>query len=463
MYTCNFMQKISTSFCLSFLGLVLLVSGCAEPCVYPDVRSGKIRLVNAMVDVPKITVFINGKVFKADYDYSPLPSFGYYTTMADGSPIFVGDSLPIVVTSDAAGKDTVMKQYVSLDLHLQTLIVSGRRTRKQISDPDTRVIIKTDDGEGESDPNKTLVSFVHAIPDLPTIDVYLSKVASGVPFTTLSYGEFTKHEILPFNDGITVTEAGNPSNVIFSLPYGFVQEGFFLKIVMRGATKPVDSEPLAGPFVMNDLGANGYTIDFETSGIRFVNGMRDERLSLLVTNPNEKIPRNNVPGQAPVLDINPDSIGKYFAVGTASFRNTYWYFSKTQNGNDTIYSFPHIIKKNERWTVVAVAGNLPTDISHLTLLDTMSFAQGDSTRVRVVNISPDHATIRFTLGGRTVSMPIKAVEYFTIPYGPHQITFFDGTDSNTYTLNVNQSGRPITVFILPDKAGKSYPVSVSDE
>lgn len=457
------MQRISTSFYLFILAIIFFASGCSEPCTYPDVRSGKIRLVNAMVDVPKITVFINGKVFKADYDYAPLPSFGYYTTMADGSPIFVGDSLPIVVTSDAAGRDTVMKQFVSLDLHLQTLVVSGRLKRKQVSDPDTRLIIRTDDEEGEPIDTLTLVSFMHAIPDLRTIDVYLSKVASGTPFATLSYGEYTDHEILPFNDGITVTEAGNPSNVIFSLPYGFVQDGFFLKIIMRGATKPVDSEPLAGPFVMNDLGANGYTIDFETTGIRFVNGMRNQQLSLLATNPGETIPRNNIPGQAPVLDINPDSIGKYFAVGTASFRDTYWYFSKTPNGNDTIYSFPHIIKKNERWTMVAVAGKLPTDISHLTLIDTMSFAQAGFTRVRVVNISPDHTTVGFTLGGRTVSMPIKGVEYFTVPYGPHQITFSDGTTSNNYTLNVNQSGRPITVFILPDKTGNSYPVAVSDD
>lgn len=457
------MQKISTSFCLSFLGLVLLLSGCSEPCVYPDVRSGKIRLVNAMVDVPKITVFINGKVFKADYDYAPLPTFGYYTTMADGSPIFVGDSLPIVITSDAAGKDTVMKKYVSLDLHLRTLIVSGRRTRKQVSDPDTKVIINTDDEEGEDDKNKTLVSFVHAIPDLTTLDVYLGKVASGSPFTTLSYGTFTIHEILPFNDGITVTEAGNPSNVIFSLPYGFNQPGFFLKIVMRGATKPVDDEPLAGPFVMNDLGSNGYTIDFETSGIRFVNGMRNQQLSLLVTNPNVRDPRNNVPGQEPVLDIDGDSISKYFGLGTASFRNTYWFFSKTREGVDTIYSYLDSVYKYQRLTMIAVAGKLPTDISHLTLIDTMSFAQSGFTRVRVVNISPDHTTVGFTLGGRTVSMLIKGVEYFTIPYGPHQITFSDGTTSNNYTLNVNQSGRPITVFILPDKAGKSYPVAVSDE
>jgi len=457
------MQKISTSFYLSILGLVLLVSGCSDPCTYPDLRSGKIRLVNAMVDVPKITVFINGKVFKADYDYAPLPTFGYYTTMADGSPIFVGDSLPIVITSDVAGKDTVMRQYVSLDLHLQTLIVSGRRTRRQVSDPDTRVNLRTDDEEGEQNPNKTLVSFVHAIPDLKTLDVYLGKVATGSPFATLEYGTFTIHEVLPFNDGITVTEAGNPSNVIFSLPYGFNQPSFFIKIVMRGATKPVDGEPLAGPFAMNDLGANGYTIDFETTGIRFVNGMRNQQLSLLVTNPGETIPRNNVPGQAPVLDINPDSMGKYFAVGTASFRDTYWYFSKTPNGYDTIYSFLHSIKKNERWTIVSVAGTLPTDISPLALIDTMSFAQAGFTRVRVVNISPDHSTVGFTLGGRTVSMQIKDVEYFTIPYGSHQITFSDGTTSNNYTLNVNQSGRPITMFILPDKTGKSYPVTVSND
>lgn len=455
------MQRISTSFYLFILAIILFASGCSDPCTYPDLRSGKIRLINAMVDVPKITVFINGKVFKSNYDYEPLPSFGYYTTMEDGSPIFVGDSLPVVITSDAAGRDTIMKKYVSLDLHLQTLIVAGRFNCVQPTDADTRIIIRTDDEEGEPDINRTLLSFVHAIPDLPAIDVYLSQKAEGTPFATLQYGEFTIHELLPQNDGITVTEAGNPSKIIFSLPYGFNQPGFFIKTVIRGATKPVDGEPLAAPFVMNDLGANGYTLDFETTGIRFVNGVRNQQLSLLVTNPGERIPRNNVPGQAPVLDIGPDSVGKYFGIGTASFRDTYWFFSRTTNGNDTIYSFPHIIKKNERWTMVAVAGKNPTDVSHITLIDSMSCFHNGSSEVRVVNISSDHNSISFSLGGKSVSLQQKQLDYFMASSGTHQLTFTDGTTSGNYTLDIPPTGRPITIFILPDKAGKQYPVAVS--
>jgi hypothetical protein len=462
------MQKISTSFCLSFLGLALLVSGCAEPCVYPDVRSGKIRLVNAMVDVPKITVFINGKIFKADYDYAPLPSFGYYTSMADGSPIFVGDSLPIVITSDAAGKDTVMKKYVSLNLSRQTLVVSGRRTRKQQSDPDTRTIIRLNDEETPVDKENTIARFVQAVPDFAAIDIYF-KDASVTPalitlFGSVNYGESIPHKIVPKNDGMIITEKGNFSNVIIDVPYPFVAKGLLATIVVRGAAKPIDSEPLVAPFAFTDLNFNGYTLDFETSGIRFVNGMRNQPLNLLVSNPNERVPRNNVPGQDPVLDIGPDSISKYFGLGTASFRKTFWFFSKTREGVDTVYSYFDSVYKNQRLTMVAVAGKLPTDIiSHLTLIDTMSFAQAGFTRVRVVNISPDHTTIGVTLYGRTVSMSLKDVEYFTIPYGPNQITFFEGTSSDTTTLNVNQSGRPITIFILPEKAGKSYPVVVSDE
>ncbi|HEY6171152.1 MAG TPA: hypothetical protein VIX80_02725, partial [Candidatus Kapabacteria bacterium] len=193
------------------------------------------------------------------------------------------------------------------------------------------------------------------------------------------------------------------------------------------------------------------------------NGMRNQQLSLLVSNPDENVPRSNVPGQDPVKDIGADSISKYFGLGTAAFRKTNWYFSKTREGVDTIYSYFDSVYKYQRLTMVAVAGTGVNDVSHLTLIDTMSFAQNGSTRVRVVNISPDHATIGFTLDGKTVSMSIKDVEYFTVPYGPHQITFFDGTDSNNYTLNVNQSGRPVTMFILPDKIGESYPVAVSDE
>jgi len=461
------MQRVNAAFYLFIFTIIIFIGGCSEPCTYPNPGSSKIRLVNAMVDVPKITVFINGKAFKTDYDYVPLPSFGYYPTMADGSPIFAGDSLPIVITSDAAGKDTVMKKYVSLSLDRQTLVVAGRRTRKQISDPDTRTIIRLNDEEGEVVKEKTVARFVQAVPDFAAIDIFFVDTSQTPDLITLfgsvNYGESIPHKVLPENDGMIITEKGNFSNVIIEVPYPFEVKNLLATIVVRGAAKAIDSEPLAAPFAFTDLDFNGYTIDFETSGIRFVNGMRNQQLSLLVSNPGENVPRNKVPGQEPVLEIGADSISKYFGLGTASFRKTNWYFSKTREVFDTIYSYFDSVYKYQRLTMVAVAGTGVNDVSHLTLIDTMSFAQNGSTRVRVVNISPDHATIGFTLDGKTVSMSIKDVEYFTVPYGTYKITFFEGTSSNTYTLNVNQSGRPITMFILPDKIGESYPVAVSDE
>src|SRR5690349_17264726 len=115
---------------LAFFALVLTACanfwGCEADCVYPDQQFFRLRLLNAMPDQPKITVFINGKLFKRDYSYAPPADFGYTDRYADGSPLPLGKSLNVVVTSDAAGIDTLHKGTISPNLHRQTLIIMGR-------------------------------------------------------------------------------------------------------------------------------------------------------------------------------------------------------------------------------------------------------------------------------------------------------------------------------------------------
>jgi hypothetical protein len=428
-----------------------------------------------MTDVPKVTVFIGNKLFRKDYTYDPPVDFGYYTTFADGSPLGIGDSLLFVITKDAAGKDTVMKQRVSLDLHYQTIVVAGHRERKDLSTPDTRLILRLIDNDIASN-NATLVRFVHVIPDLPAIDVYINDSTGKPPifFASLKYGEHTGHDTLPNNFGITVTEAGKPENKIFSIPYAFNFPSFFATGLIRGSSKPVDSEPVAGPFVLSDKEIGNFILDFSTAATRFVNGMRTtEPLSLLVTNPPEtndppgtRIPRHSVPGQEPVLNIGVDSVSHYFPVGVAALGKTIWFFSRNTDA-DTIHSFPDTLVKNIRHTMVAVEGTKlgqsGLSISHLIITDTMSNTAGDSARVMIADISPDHTTITVTVNGRSVTLKQKDISYFTLPWGTHTVAFDDGTSQGNYTLTVKTGSRPISLFILPDKIAKKYPITVSDE
>src|SRR5690349_12454236 len=100
--------------------------GCETPCDYPDLQTFRMRLLNAMPDQPKITVFINGKRFKHDYTYAPPEDFGYTDMYEDGTPLPLGDSIEVVVTSDAAGLNVLHTGFIKPNLHQQTLIVAGR-------------------------------------------------------------------------------------------------------------------------------------------------------------------------------------------------------------------------------------------------------------------------------------------------------------------------------------------------
>ena len=98
-------QRIVTFILAIFAGMAFF--GCETPCDYPALQTFRMRLLNAMPDQQKITVFINGKRFKHDYTYAPPEDFGYTDMYEDGTPLPLGDSIEVRVTSDAAGLNVV--------------------------------------------------------------------------------------------------------------------------------------------------------------------------------------------------------------------------------------------------------------------------------------------------------------------------------------------------------------------
>ncbi len=134
-----------------FASLVVILaspwlSGCSSPCTYPDQRGVKIRLLNAMPDMPVITVFIDGKLFVQNFSYDPGSDFGYEGSYKDGSPLSASDSSLFVVTSDPSGKDTLISHRVFINFNRQTVIVMGRGKWKAPQVKTAR-IIKLDDQE----------------------------------------------------------------------------------------------------------------------------------------------------------------------------------------------------------------------------------------------------------------------------------------------------------------------------
>ena len=220
-------------FAFAFFALILasqFLGGCGEPCTYPDQRPITVRFVNSIVDFPKVTVFVNDSLFKKDFPYEPS-SLSYNTTYLNGKPLPSSDSVHFVVTSDPAGKDTLVNSYVRLDAHIQTVYAMGIGKNKLFGEKRTAKLLRLidDDIPEEKRDTNLWLRFVHAVPDLPGLDIYFKKELSptDVPYASIQYGESTERFNIRPSDipGLIITEAGNKNNVIIELPYAFFSSG----------------------------------------------------------------------------------------------------------------------------------------------------------------------------------------------------------------------------------------------
>ncbi len=464
-----------------FAALIIIItspflSGCSAPCTYPDQRGVKIRVLNAMTDMPVITVFINGKLFVQNFTYDPPADFGYLETYKDGSALSAGDSLLFVVTSDATGKDTLVSHRVSINFNRQTVIVMGRGNWKP-PQPKTARIIRLDDEIDQPDPTHTLIRFVDACPDLDSIDIYFKGDTIGKPLgnpnATIRYSEIQSHIILNSVTGLTITEAGNPKNVIFSIGYPFAFPGFYITAVVRGASKPIGTEFTAAPLVLSDASIGNFIFNFKSFAVRLVNASRNQQLNLLIrstyitlNNENTNPPRNNYPNQTKVLNINAATISDYLPLLMSNDSIAGYWLSKTTDSSGTVASSIDNAQANFRYSKIAVQENLvgsPDNFSYLSLADTMTNPSGNSGRVRVINLSPDHNSITVTLGGTTIVLTKKQVAFFDVPISNPKITVKDGSTTQNYTIPVSAI-TPISVYLLPEQsANPALPIATSND
>ena len=451
-------------------------TGCATPCSYPEQLPVKIRMLNAMPDMPKITIFINGKLFLKDYTYEPPANFGYTSTFADGSPLVAGDSELFVITSDASGKDTLVSAHVLIDFHRQTVIAMGRGHIKP-PQPKTALIIRLDDEADPANREQTLIRFVNAVPDLDSLDLYYKGDTVGKPLgkpdATIRYGAIYRHIILNSVSGLTVTEAGHPNNVVFTIGYPFAFPGFFITTIVRGESKPIGKDYTAAPLVLSDAIVGNYLFPFRTFAVRLVNATRIPKLSLLIRSTyvvpqNIGPPRANYPNQQnTVLNIGSGVISEYLAMNPAlDSISTYW-ISKSENAIDTLVSSTDGAKANCLFSKIAIEENvfgqtnkLP---SYLSLLDTMTNPVGNFGRLRVINLSPDHASIQITAGGQSYTLVRKQILFLDLPSGQQTVTLKEGSTTMSKTITVKPA-RPTSLYLMPETSvTTTFPISSSDD
>ncbi|MFI5263533.1 MAG: hypothetical protein ACHQM6_03355, partial [Candidatus Kapaibacterium sp.] len=421
-------------------------------------------------------IFLNGKVLIRNYSYDPPSTDLYLTSYEDGTPIGAGDSELFIVTSDSQGKDTVAKGKLTLNFNRQTVIAMGRGHIKPPMKP-TALIIRLDDQTDQQNISQSLVRFVNAIPDLDSLDIYFRGDTNGIPLgtpdLTIHYGQIMRHLVLNNVIGLTITEAGHPKNVVFSIGYKFAFPGFYITAVIRGESKPVGTDFTAAPIVLSDVVPGVYLYSFKTFGIRLVNGSRFLRLSLLIKGTQDSLLRGDYPNQRNTLDdISPDTVTGYLPLTPSTNANSQFWFSNKVlpfPNHDTILRFqaPFSFTQDNRFSVIAVEktkfGDTGRALDDMVVIDTMTNPAGNFGRVRVINLSPDHDSISITIGGKTVTTKKKDVLFFDLPIGNQTMTLKDGSAVNTQSFTVLPA-TPISVYIMPETtAAAKFPIATSPD
>jgi hypothetical protein len=474
--------KISTfqNGLLLFTALIVaitLLSSCTPVCDYPATRLAQIRPVNAMPDQDNITIWLNGKVFQKNYTYDPPNDFGYYTTFADGSPLTIG-TMKVTITADAAGKDTLIADTsITFDLHKQSLIIIGRAHSFPWEANSKKIILLNDEIQHQ-DNNLTFVRFVHAIPDLPALDVFWTP--DSIVDATARYGVPTEYFMISNLKQLHITEAGNPANVIvdFNSPTAF--NGFVITALIRGRTSPIDHERQASGLFLSDV-TYSYINNLQTFGIRLMNATRNRSklsVGIQAASFGDTI-RFNYPRQdATVIDIPTSTLSGYLFLrpeynGNTILQNKTTYFFCADHVArpafpDSLDHFQQTINADERYTFVAVdtirlSKHIDGKLDHLILRDTLSpSADPAVNRVRIIHVNPDHESTLVTIGSTTRNMGFKGVTVLDVPVGQTTLELKDGTASKTIPITVDP-GRPISIYLLPDTDAETFPVKIFTE
>jgi len=465
---------------LSIAGSIL--SGCKTPCTYPDQNAVKVRIFNAMPDENFISIFVNGRLLVKDYPYDEptnfihdgtSTSFSYLSTYDDGTPLVAGSSLPIVITSDAAGKDTILKTSITLNFHLQTLIVMGKGNSLLPADIPLKKILRIEDDIQPSIDTISFMRFVHTVPDLPAMDVYWNQ-PDGSPNATILYGVENPYINLTNANFLKITEKGNPSNVIFASPYKPAPiPGLVLTTIVRGESKPFGNDRTVSTFILSDGNSTfgGLIVDFVTFGVRFVNASRSLNLNLLILGNQDSLPRLDYPNQKIVENIGADSVTGYLPLMPKFDSIAKYWFSADLNFPkvDTFiipgFHAPFPFRQDHRFSIIAVEnkklGETGRSLDTLILEDSMT-SQPNMGRVRVIHLSPDHNQISFILGGKLKTMYKKQVEFFDVTPGLTTITLDDGTIKKDVTITVPLH-TPISLYLMPATISDSYPFKISED
>jgi hypothetical protein len=423
-----------------------------------------------MADQQQVYVYLNGTLVQPDLKYNPpityTPSInqGYITTFSSGAPLPIGSNQKLVVLSSAG--DTLLKQTIALSDQRQTMIIIGRgRQRFGTTQVPARALMLDDQIASPID-GKTIARYVHAMPDLDSLDVYFSDSIRGrKPDITLGYGDVTSYLELPAGvAGLLVTASGDSNNVVMRINKSFGLTGLFGTVVIRGSTDPQGNEPLPSPVVLSDRELGPAIFSITSIFVKFVNGSRETTLTLNAKGGIDQGIRWDINGQEKVTCLPSNKTSEAWSITKTFHGNAKWYFAPACQFSPTLAyvdSFNAAFDDLKRYSLVAIQTNklnTPDAWDHMVILDTMSSPHGSTHgRVRFVNLSPDATvTIETPSGNKTLAQ--REILYVDYPVGSHSFV----TNGKTVSFVVGADD-PKTVWFSAATASDVLPYNVSQD
>lgn len=252
------------------VGLLVLLALGAGGCVSGDsASSGAVRVLNAVPDAPRMSMYVDNRLKAANIDYRN--GSAWFAFAAGGHAIRIVELLPPDADADpdeSAIFDASLNFAVNDEITLVAVGSAAAQTEEILQIPTRTRGVPT---------GKTRLQVVHTAAAVPAVDVYViapdALVSASTPFATgVAYKAWTPQaEVTGGNARIVVTVAGNPTAVLLDSDQMYLTlEGTLLIAVVTNpgldaAERPVQLAVLTGTGV-------GAVLDTGTrSSLRLVN------------------------------------------------------------------------------------------------------------------------------------------------------------------------------------------------
>lgn len=398
--------------------------------------TASIRILHASPDAPNVDVFVNDDEVLSDVGYKDAS--GYLDVPADGFDVAI----------HAAGTDTSV-----LDLQDVQLTPDTEYTVIAANVADELEAIQLDDTVTDPASGELAVRVVHAAPQAPIVDVYVTAPDAALADETpavddAAFSDASDFLMLPAGDYRIRVTPGDSTDLLFDSGSVSLNEGDKLTIVAVQADENSVS-PITLVALTGDAGNPTMEIGDDRGRVRAAHLSPDA--------PNVDV---LVDGEVVLADVAFGSVSDYLPLNSG----TYAIEINEAGTTNTVLSESVDVGAGEAYTLAAV--DFLTNINTLLTVDDLTAPDEGNAHVRVIHASPDAPNVDVIVDDDTVltDVPFKAVsDYLPLSAGAHDVMVnVTGTDTTVISVSPDLEDGGIYTVIAADEVANIQPILVQD-